>query len=257
MTLGFIGTGALTSAIVTGLKSRPANPDPILLSPRNGEVAKALAARFPDVRIASSNQAVLDSCHTVFLALRPPIALEVLPQLLFRADHQVISLVATLSRGAVTRLVQPAEKVTKAIPIPPVATREGVTLIHPPDPATSRLFATLGEVFEIAEEGKLAALTTATAIFAAYFTYLDTTHEWLSTHGVPGATGRAYVAALFRALAKAPDHAPHLAFRELAGEYATRGGINEQVLELLTARGVFDSLREGLDAIHRRITGTT
>ena len=98
MKLGFIGTGALTAAIVSGLKSVAGNSVSVLLSPRNEEIAAQLAARYPDVRIASDNQAVLDACDTVMLAVRPQIAHDVLPRLRFRPEHHLISLIATLSR---------------------------------------------------------------------------------------------------------------------------------------------------------------
>jgi pyrroline-5-carboxylate reductase len=64
MKLGFIGTGALTAAIVGGLKSIADNSVSVLLSPRNEEIAASLASRYPDVRVASDNQAVLDACDT-------------------------------------------------------------------------------------------------------------------------------------------------------------------------------------------------
>ncbi len=60
MKLGFIGTGALTSAIVTGLRSLPDVDVPVVLSPRNADIAAGLASRFADVRMARDNQAVLD-----------------------------------------------------------------------------------------------------------------------------------------------------------------------------------------------------
>lgn len=71
MKLGFIGDGALASAIVTGLKSAADNSVPVLLSPRNNEIAGSLASRYPDVRVAPDNQTVLDNCDTVMLAVRP------------------------------------------------------------------------------------------------------------------------------------------------------------------------------------------
>jgi pyrroline-5-carboxylate reductase len=55
MKLGFIGTGALTSAIVAGLKCAADNSVPVLLSPRNREIAANLASRYPDVRVAPDN----------------------------------------------------------------------------------------------------------------------------------------------------------------------------------------------------------
>ena len=254
MNLGFIGTGALTSAIVTGLRATPAVPCSILLSPRNEQVASGLATRFPEVRVAHDNQAVLDESDVVLLALRPPTALVVVPGLRFHPSHHVISLIAPLPLGRIAELVRPAGKVTKAVPVPPVANREGATLIYPPDSATSALFARLGEVLEVSKEAELVALTTATATFAGYFQYLATIQAWLETQGVSPATARRYVAALFSGLAGASNRAPSTSFGDLAGDYATKGGINEQLLEHLTARGLFDGLQGGLDAVQRRIT---
>jgi pyrroline-5-carboxylate reductase len=71
MKLGFIGTGEITSAMVTGLSSSDAELHSIRLSPRNLAIATELANRFPNVSIASSNQDVLEHCDTVVIAVRP------------------------------------------------------------------------------------------------------------------------------------------------------------------------------------------
>jgi pyrroline-5-carboxylate reductase len=78
MKLGFIGTGEITSSIVTGLCSSVAMPHSIRLSPRNAAVAKKLANRFNGVSISSSNQEVLDHCDTIVIAVRPQVAQDVL-----------------------------------------------------------------------------------------------------------------------------------------------------------------------------------
>jgi pyrroline-5-carboxylate reductase len=255
MKLGFIGTGALTAAIVTGLKSQADEPAAIILSPRNADIAAGLVSRFPDVRVAAGNQAVLDRCDTVFLAVRPQVAHAVLADLRFRRDHHVVSLIATLSGKEVAALAAPAERVIKALPMPMVASRQGPTMICPPDPRMAALFGRLGKVIEVKDPAEFDALSVATATFASYFKYLDTLHTWLKDHGVADATARDYVTALFKALASAPDTAPDMDFTHLAQDYATRGGINEQVLRELTAKGLFDAFAESLDGVHRRILG--
>ena len=254
MKLGFIGTGALASAIVTGLKSVADNDVPVHLSPRNEAIAADLASRFPDVRVAADNQAVLDACDTIMLAVRPQIAHDVLSGLRFRPDHRIISLIATLSREKIAALVSPAERVTKALPMPMVAQRQGPTIIYPPDPDVVAFFGRLGKAIAVADVGEFDALSVATATFATYFKYLDTLHGWLQGHGVADPTARDYVAALFKALAHAPEAAPDADFMHLAQEYATRGGINEQVLRELTDRKLFETFAESLDGVHRRIT---
>ena len=255
MKLGFIGTGALTSAIVTGLKSVDDNSVSVLLSPRNEEIAAGLAARFADVQVAPDNQAVLDLCDTVMLAVRPQIAREVLAALRFRRSHHVITLVATLSREEIARLIAPATHVTVAFPMPMVAHRQGATLVCPPDPTAAALFSRLGKVIEVDSPGELNALGVVAVTFATYFTYLDTLHAWLKDHGVADGKGRDYIASIYQALGKAPETRPGASFTHLAADYATRGGVNEQVLREMAGRGVFEAFKESLDGAYRRLAG--
>lgn len=256
MKLGFIGAGALTSAIVTGLKCAADNSVPVLLSPRNKEIAGSLASRYPDVRVAPDNQTVLDNCDTIMLGVRPQIAHDVLPELQFRRGHHVVSLIATLSREEITALTAPAERVTKALPMPMIAHRLGATIIFPPDPNMAALFGRLGKVIEVENSSEFDALSVVTATYATFFKYLDTIHQWLIDHGVEEARGRDYIATLFKALATAPETTPDAGFMQLAQEYATRGGINEQVLRELTTGNIFDLFAECLDDVHRRITAS-
>jgi pyrroline-5-carboxylate reductase len=256
MKLGFIGTGALTSAIVTGLKSAADNSVSVLLSPRNEDIAANLASRFQDVRVAADNQAVLDNCDTIMLAVRPQIAHEVLAELQFRRSHRVVSLIATLSREEISALIAPVERVTKALPLPMVAHRQGATIICPPDPGIAALFGRLGKVIEVEDSSEFDALSVVTATFAAHFKYLDTIHKWLKNHGVADAKARDYIATLFKALGSAPEATPGAGFMDLAEEYATRGGLNEQILRELTDRNVFDVFAESLDGVHRRVSAS-
>jgi len=255
MRLGFLGTGALTAAIVTGLRSLPDNDRvSVLLSPRNQEIAASLASRFPDVRVAADNQTVLDDSDTVMLAVRPQVAREVISQLRFRPNHHVVSLIAILSPAEIAALIGPVAQVTKALPTPMIAHHQGATIICPPDPAVAALFGKMGKVIEVEDLAEFDALSVVTASFTTYFTYLDTIHAWLKDHGVADARARDYVAAIFQALSNAPETMPDAGFRELAREYATRGGINEQVVRELQNQRVFVAFAESLDSVHRRIT---
>lgn len=255
MRLGFIGTGALTAAIVTGLKSVADNAAQVIVSPRNEEISAGLARGLPDVSVAADNQAVLDQCDMVMLAVRPQVALEVLTPLKFRADHHVVSLIATLSSDQVARIVAPATRITRALPMPMAAFRQGATIICPPDPDVAALFARIGTAVEVADAAEFDALSVVTATFATLFTLQDTIHGWMTERGVPSGKARDYIAAIYKALASAPEKSPEMGFAHLAKEYATRGGINEQVVNELIVRGVFGMVHDSLDNAHRRISG--
>ena len=88
MQLGFIGTGEITSSIVTGLCSFGTTSHSIRLSPRNAVVARELSNRFGGISVASSNQEVLDHSDTNVIAVRPAVTRGILSELRFGPDHQ-------------------------------------------------------------------------------------------------------------------------------------------------------------------------
>lgn len=50
MKVGFVGTGAITEAMVTGMLSGSPLASEVIISPRNADVAAKLAEKFPAVR---------------------------------------------------------------------------------------------------------------------------------------------------------------------------------------------------------------
>jgi pyrroline-5-carboxylate reductase len=252
--LGFLGTGTIASAIVTGLHFTPSPRYSVCLSPRNKHVAARLASAFPKVGVAGSNQEVLDRSDIVFLAIRPQIAREVLAGLEFRQDHHVISLVATFSRDAMATLVEPASRVTCAVPMPTVAAHLGPTAIFPPDAIAATLFGPLGVAVEVATEGEFQSLVAATAAMASYFTLLGTLVSWLTVQGVSQARAKAYVSMMYYGLGQVAQRSEE-SFPELAAEFKTKGGLNEQFADELARKGVFTACSAALDSILARIQG--
>jgi len=244
MRLGFVGSGTITAAIVEGLSAAKADVS-IVLSPRNAAVAGALAARYSNVRVADCNQTVLDESEVVVIAVRPQIVEEVLQQLRFRPDHRVVSLVARVSLQYLQRATHPASRVTRAVPLPSVARRQGPTAIFPPADDVVALFDPLGTAIAVEQEAVFNVFGTATAVMASYFAFAGTISGWMERHGVAHETARAFVRQMLEGLATA---GPDRTFEELADEHQTRGGINEQVVRAVAKEGVISSLDEALDA---------
>ena len=69
MKLGFIGTGKITSSVVTGICRSNISFKKILLSPRNKKVARKLKNRFKKIYIAKNNQEIVNSCNWIFWQL--------------------------------------------------------------------------------------------------------------------------------------------------------------------------------------------
>jgi len=254
MHIGFIGTGTIATAIVSGLNTLDSATFTFLLSPRNAGVAASLASAFDNVTVAASNQAVLDGCDNVVLAIRPQVASEVLGSLRFRPDHHVISLMALLSIDRVQALVTPATGVVRAIPLPMVATHAGVTVLYPDDPTARAIFNQLGSTITLESPEHFNAFSTATATMAPYFAFADAITDWMIRQGVPPTTARSYIAGMFHGLGTVAANPSAETFPTLAAKFATAGGINEQVLTHLTQVGALKAVSDALDGVLSRMT---
>ena len=73
MKLGFIGTGKITSSVVTGICGSKISFKNIIVSPRNRSTAQKLKKKFRKVLIAKNNQEIVNSCNWIFLALTPAV----------------------------------------------------------------------------------------------------------------------------------------------------------------------------------------
>src|SRR5690606_36058060 len=167
--LGFVGTGTITQAIVEGLLADGrATPD-IVVSPRSASRAAQLAAGYPNVRVASDNQAVVDDAEIVVLAIRPQVAQAVVRELRFRTGQRVLSLIAAVDSERLGSWIDADVSIVRAVPLPFVAERHGVTAIFPPDATMRALFEPLGTVVESPTVEAFELLCAASALMGTYF----------------------------------------------------------------------------------------
>ena len=253
MRLGFIGTGTIAAAIVEGLHAASSSRS-IILSPRNEATASRLAAQFPNIQVALTNQAVLDGSDTVVLAVRPQIAQSVLSELRFRSEHRVISLIPAVTLGYLRGITAPAAAVTRAVPLPSAARRQSPTPIFPADPEVKAMFNELGIVIELDHEEEFEAFTTATAIMSSYFRFAETVAAWMQDEGIAGPKAQAFVRQMLQGLSGTAASSPQSTFADLTVDHQTPGGLNEQVLNSLTEAGTFKSLDHALDGILVRLS---
>jgi pyrroline-5-carboxylate reductase len=253
-TYGVLGVGSITSAMVSGLCGGVAEAPQIVLSPRNADRATALVARFPSVRTATTNQAVVDASDVVIVGVLPHQAPAVLRELAFRTDHQVVSAVAGLPLADLAALVAPAREVARSIPLMAVATRGGTTPVFPATPSATALYDRLGTSLHVETEESFDAIVAAAATVAAYFDHLGTITAWLVDRGVAADDAGRYVAATFASLTDELSR-PEVDFAALAAAHTTPGGLNEQFAGDLRAAGLPEAVRRGLDRILARIRG--
>jgi pyrroline-5-carboxylate reductase len=252
MRIGFIGTGNIAAATVRGLCTAAPAPERVLISPRNAEKAAALAAEFSQVEIAADNQAVVDGSEWVVIAVRPPQVEPVVSPLRFRPDHKVISLAAAVSLATLQKLMAPSTRIVRAVPQPTVARHTGPIAVFPSDAEAVALLGRIGNVVPVDDEHQFDALCTVTAIAASQFAFLGRVADWLAREGVERRAAIRFTTAIAQTIVTDADKAEAHGFPALIKEVSTPGGMNEQILRMLTEAGCFEPIDGALDAILAR-----
>jgi pyrroline-5-carboxylate reductase len=251
--LGFVGTGAITSAIVKGLANSNLKDWPIIVSPRSRERAEELAAAISSVAIATDNQAVVDGSDMVFLAIRPQIAPEVIRSLSFHDGQFIVCLVAGMKVGTVAHMINAKVSVTRAIPLPSVEQCACATPILPVHEAVKEVFDALGSTLPVENETVFDSYVAGSAVMATYFGIVKSAADWMQANGLDAAEADHYVRNLFGNLGAILRQRPHLTLDELRRDHTTPGGLNELVHELFVSSGGSKALGIGLDAVLERI----
>lgn len=247
--LGFVGTGTIVAAIIDGLEEVRGKDCSILVSPRSEEISQALAARYPNVKRAASNAAVVEGSDVVFLGMRPNQLDEVVAGLPFRAGQTIVSLLAGIACASIGERVVPATRILRCIPLPTIRLLKGPVALYPPDPQVEALLSGLGELIVVDKESDLFAMSNASAMMSSHYETQNAVIAWMRSRGMPQDAAEHYVRALYSGLAAvALDAYAHGESVDPA-HHETKGGLNERGRRYLREAGWFDEIGRALDVI--------
>ena len=253
--IGFIGTGRITAAMVAGFCGASSTPVQILLGPRNAATAAELARRYTQVTVAADNKSVVNGSHWVVLALRPQVARAVVSQLRFKPGQRVLSLIAPVEDGWLDAAVAPGRLVARVFVMPSVESRIGPVMVFPHDPEAAALLQPLGTLVAAQDRREFLALWSVTALIAPYYGFLASSADWAEANGAHAQTAAAFAAASFHALGAVADRPGAPSPAALARHAQTPGGLNEQVVRELKAGNWFAAVGASLDRILKRLEG--
>lgn len=254
MRIGIIGVGTISAAIVDGILNGPqADRVDFILSPRSVNRVADLQARYAAVRVADSNQQVIDESDIVLLAVLPSQMHDVCSDLRFRSEQIVVSLAAGWSVDAVRDVVKPAGTVCQLIPLPLVKLQIGPIVLFPEVQVVRDLFDGVGQLIVPATQSETAAFSTASATMSMLFSVHGAVVEWLTRHGASQAAAYTYVTSLFAGLMAEAQNADPAERETLVADHETVGGLNEQVRESLQQAGFFTAIADELDRILQRV----
>jgi len=253
MKLGFIGTGKITSAVITGICTSKISFQKILVSPRNKNIAQKLKKKFRKVSIAKTNQEIVDKCNWIFLAVTPKVGEKIIPKLKFKVSQKIISFISTIDLVQLKKFIKKKVKIVRAIPLPPISIGKGPVPICPPDKQVKSFFDKIGTTVEIKSEKLSNNFWSMSGMMAPFYEMLKTQSDWLINRGIARKQAQKYITSLFVALSEASAINSKKHLKYLVAESQTPGGLNEQGVKELRKSGYYKSLEKSLNSILKRL----
>ena len=84
MTLGFIGTGEITKAVVLGILKSKIKYNKIYISERNKKISNYLKSKSKKIIISNNNQEIVNKSKFIFLAVTPEVGKKIIKTIKFK-----------------------------------------------------------------------------------------------------------------------------------------------------------------------------
>ena len=253
MKLGFVGTGKITSSVVTGICRSKTSFKKILLSPRNRNIAKRLKKKFKKVSIAKNNQEIINSCNWIFLAVTPTVGQKIIKNLKFRSSQTIVSFISTMTLPQLKKAIKVKATIVRAIPLPPISLRKGPVPMFPPNKKVKNFFNKLGTTVEISNEKLSKNFWSTSGMMAPFYELLSTMSNWLVKRGVKRDKAQKYITSLFVALSQDAVVNSNKDLKHLVKESQTPRGLNEQGVKELRKAGFYRATEKTLNSILKRL----
>ena len=253
MKLWFIGTGKISSSIINGNCKSNISYKKIIISPRNRKIAKNLKNRFKKIIIAKDNQEIINSCNWIFLAITPSVGEKIIKNLKFKSNQTIISFISTITLSELKKMIKVKTNIVRAIPLPPISLKKGPVPICPPNKKVKAFFDKIGTTVQIKNEKLSINFWSTSGMMASYYEILKTMSNWLVKKGIKRQDAQKYITSLFLALSEDAVVNSKKELKYLVRESQTPKRLNEQGLKQMSKKGVYKSVINTLNSIHKRL----
>ena len=253
MNIGFIGTGKITTAVITGIFKSNLSTHKIIISPRNKKIAKALKKKFNSIKIAKNNQEIIDQCNWVFLSITPAVGEKIIKNLNFRPNQTIISFISTITLDQLKKAIKVKANIVRAIPLPPISLKKGPVPIFPPNKKVKSFFNKIGTTIEIKNEELSKIFWSTSGMMASYYELLRVMANWLVKKGIKRIDAQTYITTLFLALSEDAVKNSKKDLKYLVKESQTTKGLNEQGLNELKKMKFYSTLEKAINKISKRL----
>ena len=253
MNIGFIGTGKIATAVISGIFKSSIVYKKITISPRNKKIAKQLKKKFNSITIAKNNQEIVDKCNWVFLSITPTVGEKIIKKLNFRSNQIIISFISTFTLDQLKKAIKVNAKIVRAIPLPPISLKKGPVPICPPNKKVKDFFNKIGTTVEIKNEKSSINFWVTSGMMAPFYELLRVMSDWLVRRGIKRDNAQKYITSLFLALSEDAVINSKKDLKYLVKDSQTPKGLNEQGIKELTKSGFYKKLENALNSIHKRL----
>ena len=253
MKLGFIGTGKISSSVITGICGSSIKYSKIYISSRNSKIAKLLKKKFKRISIEKDNQKIVDNCNWIFLAVTPTVGEKIIKDLKFRSSQTIVSFISTITIPELKKMIKVKADIVRAIPLPPISLKKGPVPICPPNKKVKNFFDKIGSTVEIKNEKLSINFWSTSGMMASYYEILKIMSDWLVKKGIKRLDAQKYITTLFLALSEDAVVNSKKELKYLVKESQTPKGLNEQGLKEMNKKGVYKSVINTLNSIHKRL----
>ena len=253
MKLGFIGTGKIASSVILGVCKSKIKFRQIIVSPRNKRIANNLKKKFKKVTIAKNNQDVINKSNWIFLSVTPKVGDKIIKDLKFKSNQTIISFISTINLSELKKMIKVKSKIVRAIPLPPISIKKGPVPICPPNRQVKSFFDKIGSTIEIKNEKLSINFWSTSGMMASYYEMLRVMSNWLVKKGIKKQDAQKYITSLFLALSEDAVVNSNKDLKYLVKESQTPKGLNQQGLNTMSKKGVYKSVVNTLNSIHKRL----
>ena len=253
MKLGFIGSGKIASSVITGICNSKISFSKILISSRNKKIANNLRKKFKKVIILKDNQEIVNKCNWIFLSITPTVGKKIIKKLKFKSNQIIISFISTITLAQLKKAIKVKAKIVRAIPLPPISLKKGPVPIYPPNKKVKIFFNKIGTTVEIKNEKSSINFWSTSGMMASYYEMLRVMSNWLVKKGIKKQDAQKYITSLFLALSEDAVVNSNKDLKHLVKESQTPKGLNQQGLNTMSKKGVYKSVVNTLNSIHKRL----
>ena len=253
MKLGFIGTGKIASSVILGVCKSKIKFSQIIVSPRNKRIANNLKKKFKKVSIAKNNQDVINKSNWIFLSVTPKVGDKIIKDLKINSSQMIISFISTINLSELKKMIKVKSNIVRAIPLPPISIMKGPVPIYPPNRQVKSFFDKIGSTIEIKNEKLSINFWSTSGMMASYYEMLRVMSNWLVRKGIKKPDAQKYITSLFLALSEDAVVNSKKDLKHLVKESQTSKGLNQQGLNTMSKKGVYKSVVNTLNSIHKRL----